>query len=65
MKRSEAILLMTQTLGQLQRGGWQEAHDSERMDRILEALEKAGMAPPHTKVINCNCYDHNWESESE
>lgn len=32
-------------------------------NQILSRLEKAGMSPPHTKVINCNCYDHNWEPE--
>lgn len=37
----------------------------ETAEQVLKACEDAGMVPPHTKVINCNCYDHNWEPENE
>jgi hypothetical protein len=34
-------------------------------EELLNFLEAQGIRPPHTKVINCNCYDHDWEPEAE
>lgn len=58
MKRSDMVLKLMESMV--------EAPEDleEAADYLLAHLEKNGMRPPHTKVINCNCYDHEWEEEN-
>lgn len=32
-------------------------------EKLLKRMEELGMKSPHTMVLNCNCYDHNWDNE--
>lgn len=59
MKRSDMILKIQEMLVEAPESLEAAAED------ILARLERAGMQPPHTKVKNCNCYDHNWEPETD
>ena len=71
MKRSEMLEHIEEELWELLRVLETASDKSEphivknKADGILAFMEGFGMQPPHTKVINCNCYDHNWEPEDE
>lgn len=70
MKKSEAVLAMTNKYLELNRGGWSEATEKERMEEILNLLEEFGMLPPeydrNEKTKWCGIYYYyanEWEPE--
>lgn len=59
MKRSEIIKLMVET-SKYHDGAYLEPYAAEK---LLEAIEEAGMVPPNTYLTNEP--DHTWEPEDE
>lgn len=66
MRRSEAVKLMTNEYAYLSRGGWCEATDEEKMDKILYMLEQVGLKPPVTKFCPVLLTtEHVWQKEEQ
>lgn len=64
MTRKEMIKDISAALSEVD-GLGADIDNEDRAHHILTKIEDVGMMPPHTKVINCNCYDHNWEPEND
>jgi hypothetical protein len=73
MKRSEALKIIDNVYGEfvddwlkLNINDDEQINNFKRLDeRILSALEDAGMLPPRSYLKTLNMYDNGWESEDE
>lgn len=73
MKRSEALKIIDNVYGKfvddwlkLNINDDEQVNSFRRLDeRILSALEDAGMLPPRAFLKTLNMYDNGWESEDE
>jgi hypothetical protein len=73
MKRSEALKIIDNVYGEfvddwlkLNINDDEQVNSFRRLDeRILSALEDAGMLPPRAFLKTLNMYDNGWESEDE
>jgi hypothetical protein len=73
MKRSDALKIIDDQYGKfvedwlkLDIGDDEQVKNFKRLDeRILSALEEAGMLPPTTFLDKLNTYDNGWDPENE